>query len=100
MDEKKYIIRYKLTSRGSKCWWHFYRIQNGVVHSYATPNANMIKKMTLEEAKKYTPKIIGICKKRGIKEIQIINTETNNIVNPYYKPKLEEEISRFELMEL
>lgn len=102
MNEKKYIIRYKLPSRGSKCWWHFYRIQNGDVQSYATPLAKSIKKMTLKEAKKYIPKIIKSCKKEDneLAKIEIINTETNKIVNPYYKPEPEVEISRFELMEL
>lgn len=100
MDEKKYMIRYKLPNRESKWWWHFYKIQNGIIHSYATPNANMIKKMTLKEAKKNILKIKKIRKKVDGKEptkIQIINTETNGIVS---FEDLEEEISRFELMEL
>ncbi len=100
-EEKKYIIKYKMNSkRGLKQWNYSTRITNYGTWSVSDPNRNnIITKMILKEARKNVIKIKEIRKKteQKIVEIQIIDTETNEIIDISQKFT---KFNRFEIMDI
>jgi hypothetical protein len=100
--DKKYILRYHL--KQYEKWSYFIKIDNSGVmkDTFSTlyKDSEQIAKMTLGKAKEEAREIIKIRKKsdRNFEGVQIVNAETNVVNNVIYK--LEEEISRFDLMEI
>jgi len=97
MDEnnKKYVIRYKIT-KYSKRYSYFKRIEfNGTYSSYDIDNEE-VKKMTLIDAKENVKEIENLVKKGRIDraDIRIIDIETNKEVDIYTK------YNRFEIMDI
>ncbi len=97
MSGVKYIIRYKM--RGWHKWCYSIRIEDDATYSTGKENGPTTKRMTLKEARRNVIKIKKIRrgKSNDIEEIQIIEEETNKIIESEWKY---EEVSRFDLMEL
>ncbi len=98
MSENKYVIRYRLD--GVTQWCYSSKIEDTSTYSISQKDSSAVTKMTLEEARKNAKKIIKVREGRTyniINTIQIIDTETNEIINDKWKY---EETSRFELMDI
>ncbi len=97
---KKYIIKYKFNTKwGLRKWNYSTNITKNGTYSVTDPKDKDITKMTLTEAKKNVIKIKEVRKKvkQEITKIEIINTETNEIVD--ISPKYTK-FTRFEIMDI
>ncbi len=95
-----YIIRYKFKKPwGLKKWNYSNSISNYGTCSCKDKDSKSITKMTLIEARKNVIKIKEIRKRRDaeVTEIQIINIETNEIIDINQKYT---KFTRFEIMEI